>query len=164
MAPATSSQVIADEETPLLHDSGAQRKPTPLPKTQLFLLLLVRLAEPIASYSISPYISELVSGLSIVGGDKRKVGYYTGLLMSLHYAAEAVTVLQWSRCSDHIGRKPILLLGLAGSVVSTILFGLSRSFWALVLSRCLNGVLNGNLGVIKSMIAELTDDSNVARG
>lgn len=164
MSPAKSSQVVADEETPLLHDGGAQRKPTPLPKTQLFLLLLVRLAEPIASHSISPYISELVSGLSIVGGDKRKVGYYTGLLMSLHYAAEAVTVLQWSRCSDHIGRKPILLLGLAGSVVSTILFGLSRSFWALVLSRCLNGVLNGNLGVIKSMIAELTDETNVARG
>ncbi|KAH9036949.1 MFS general substrate transporter [Lactarius pseudohatsudake] len=164
MSPAKSSQVVADEETPLLHDGGAQRKPTPLPKTQLFLLLLVRLAEPIASHSISPYISELVSDLSIVGGDMRKVGYYTGLLMSLHYAAEAVTVLQWSRCSDHIGRKPILLLGLAGSVVSTILFGLSRSFWALVLSRCLNGVLNGNLGVIKSMIAELTDDTNVARG
>ena len=31
-------------------------------------------------------------------------------------------------------------------------------------SRCLNGVLNGNLGVIKSMIAELTDETNVARG
>jgi hypothetical protein len=28
----------------------------------------------------------------------------------------------------------------------------------------LNGVLNGNLGVIKSMIAELTDETNVARG
>jgi len=84
--------------------------------------------------------------------------------MSIHYAAEAATVFQWSRLSDHIGRKPILLLSLVGSVVSTILFGLSRSFWALVLSRCLNGFLNGNLGVIKSMIAELTDDTNVARG
>jgi hypothetical protein len=28
----------------------------------------------------------------------------------------------------------------------------------------LNGIVNGNLGVIKSMIAELTDESNVARG
>ncbi|KAN0136219.1 efflux pump azaL [Lactarius tabidus] len=164
MSPGESSQVVADEETPLLHDDGAQRKPTPLPKTQLFLLLLVRIAEPITSLSISPYISELVSELSIIGGDTRKVGYYTGMLMSIHYAAEAATVLQWSRFSDHIGRKPILLLGLMGSVVSTILFGLSRSFWALVLSRCLNGVLNGNLGVIKSMIAELTDETNVARG
>lgn len=164
MSLAKSSQVVVDEETPLLQDGGAPRKPTPLPKIQLFLLLLVRLAEPIASHSISPYISELVSELPIVGGDRRKVGYYTGMLMSIHYGAEAVTVLQWSRFSDHIGRKPVLLLGLVGTVVSTILFGLSRSFWALVLSRCLNGVLNGNLGVIKSMIAELTDDTNVARG
>jgi len=28
----------------------------------------------------------------------------------------------------------------------------------------LNGLVSGNLGVIKSMIAELTDESNVARG
>ncbi|KAH9036956.1 hypothetical protein EDB85DRAFT_2142740 [Lactarius pseudohatsudake] len=149
--------VVADEETPLLHDGGAQRKQTPLPKTQLFLLLLVRLADPIASHS---NISELVSDLSTVGGDRWKVGYYTGLLMSLHYAAEAVTVLRCSRCSDHIGRKPILLLGLAGLVVSTILFR-----FPVPSGRCLNGVLNAKLGVIiKSMIAELTDDTNVARG
>ncbi|KAH9036953.1 hypothetical protein EDB85DRAFT_672330 [Lactarius pseudohatsudake] len=35
---------------------------------------------------------------------------------------------------------------------------------ALVLSRCLNGVLSGNLGVIKSMIAELPGENNIARG
>ena len=28
----------------------------------------------------------------------------------------------------------------------------------------MNGMLNGNIGVIKSMLAELTDDSNMARG
>ncbi|KAH8986546.1 hypothetical protein EDB86DRAFT_2954678, partial [Lactarius hatsudake] len=102
----------------------------PLPKPQLFLLLSVRLPEPIASHSISPYVSEL----SASGGNRRKVGYYhTRLLMSLHSAAEAVTVLQWGLYSDHIGRKPMLLLGLASLVVSTILFGPSRSFCALVL-------------------------------
>jgi len=86
------------------------------------------------------------------------------MIVSLHYAAEAATVLQWSRLSDHIGRKPVLIFSLLGTVVSTIVFGLSRSLWALILSRFLNGVVNGNLGVIKSMIAELTDETNVARG
>ncbi|KAH9008180.1 major facilitator superfamily domain-containing protein [Lactarius deliciosus] len=140
----------------------------PLPKPQLFLLLSVCLPEPIVSRSIGPYISEVATFFFFSGGDRRKVGYYyTRLLartMSLHSAAEAVTIPQWDRCSDHIGRKPILLLGLTGSVVSTILFGPSRSFCALVLSRCLNGVLDGNLGIIKSMIAELLDETNVARG
>ena len=31
-------------------------------------------------------------------------------------------------------------------------------------SRCLHGALKGNLGVVKSAMAELTDESNVARG
>jgi|SRR5712671_4533658 len=55
--------------------------------------------------------------------------------VSIYFAAEAVTILQWSRLSDTIGRKPVLLCGLAGTIISIILFGLSRSFLALVL-RC----------------------------
>ncbi|KAG2150249.1 major facilitator superfamily domain-containing protein [Suillus bovinus] len=42
-------------------------------------------------------------------------------------------------------------------------FGLSKTFWSLVISRCLNGALNGNIGVMKSMIAEMTDSTNMAR-
>ena len=52
--------------------------------------------------------------------------------MSLHFAATAVTAFYWSRLSDHIGRKPILLTCLAGTAISVILFGFSRSFWAIV--------------------------------
>ena len=51
------------------------------------------------------------------------------------FAAEAVTVLQWSRISNRVGRKPILLYGLLGTIVSSLLFGLSRSLLALVF-RC----------------------------
>jgi MFS family permease len=52
--------------------------------------------------------------------------------MSLYYAAQTVTVLHWSRLSDKVGRKPVLLCGILGTMVSSLLFGLSRSFWALV--------------------------------
>ncbi|KAI9443947.1 MFS general substrate transporter [Lactarius indigo] len=147
------------EETPLLHD--APRTKTPLPITQIAILLFLQLSEPITSQSIKPYINQLVSGLSIVNGDERKVGYYAGLIISLYFLAEAVTVLQWSRLSDKVGRKPVLLFGLLGITVSSILFGLSRTFSSLVFS--LHGMLNGNTGVIKSMTAELTDETNMAR-
>jgi len=43
-------------------------------------------------------------------------------------------------------------------------FGLSRTFWGLVLSRCVTGALNGNIGVMKSMMGELTDVTNRAQG
>ncbi|KAI9443939.1 MFS general substrate transporter [Lactarius indigo] len=152
------------EETPLLRHGNAPRKKTPLPTNQMLILFLLELCEPITSQSINPYINQLVGELPVVGGDERKVGYYAGLIVSLYFAAEAVTVLQWSRLSDQVGRKPVLLFGLLGTIISSILFGLSRSFSALVFSRCLNGMLNGNTGVMKSMMAELTDETNMAHG
>ncbi|KAI9452891.1 MFS general substrate transporter [Lactarius psammicola] len=165
MSPKTSQGIPEpEEETPLLSEENASRKETPLPFTQISVLLLLLLCEPISSHSIRPYINQLVSELPVVGGDEKKVGYYAGLIVSLYFAAEAATVLQWSRLSDYVGRKPVLLCGLLGTIISSVLFGLSRSFSALVLSRCLNGMLNGNTGVMRSMMAELTDESNVSRG
>ncbi|KAH9059722.1 MFS general substrate transporter [Lactarius vividus] len=160
-----------NEETPFLPnqealpDSNTTRAPvTPLPIAQLSVLLTAWLAESITSQSISPYLNQLVRELPNVGGDVRKVGYYTGIIVSLHYAAEAVTSFPWNRLSDHVGRKPVLLSCLLGTALSILLFGLSHSFWALVLSRCLHGAMKGHIGAVKSVIAELTDETNVARG
>ena len=83
---------------------------------------------------------------------------------SCFYAVEAICVLQWGRASDRIGRKPVLLGGLLGLTLSMIGFGVSKQYWALVLSRCAEGALNGNIGVTKSMMAEITDHTNRARG
>ncbi|KAI9066068.1 MFS general substrate transporter [Trametes sanguinea] len=139
-------------------------KETPLPKLQLFILLYLQLAEPITSTVIYPFVNQLVRQTGITGGDERKTGYFAGLIESCFYATEAICVLQWGRASDRIGRKPVLLGGLLGLTLSMIGFGLSRQYWALVLSRCAEGALNGNIGVTKSMMAEITDHTNRARG
>ncbi|TEB39446.1 MFS general substrate transporter [Coprinellus micaceus] len=152
----------ADEETPLLQQKQQKKAPTPLPYLQIGIVLLLQLCEPLCSMSIYPYINELVSTLDIVKGDEKKVGYYAGLIESLFFATEAMTVLQWSRASDRIGRKPVLLVGLVGTILSILFFGLSTTFGALVISRCLCGLLNGNIGVMKSAMGELTDSSNRA--
>ncbi|KAJ7185424.1 major facilitator superfamily transporter [Mycena filopes] len=156
----------ADERAALLAKPDTPNPParTPLPKFQLAIIMLVQVCEPLASQSIYPYINQLVSELDITGGDEKKVGYYAGLIESLFFATEALTVLHWSRASDRVGRKPILLLGLLGTSISMLLFGLSRTFWALVASRCLTGLLNGNIGVMKSAMGDMTDPSNRAEG
>ncbi|KAF7360778.1 MFS general substrate transporter [Mycena venus] len=148
------------ESTPLL----ASQTATPLPKFQLFILLWVQLAEPLTSQVIYPFINKLVGELPITGGEEKKIGYYAGLIESLFFVTQAFTVLQWGSLSDRVGRKPVMLIGLFGLTLSMISFGLSKSYGALVVSRCLAGVLNGNTGVIKSMMGELTDSSNIAQG
>jgi MFS family permease len=88
-----------------------------------------------------------------------KVGYYVGLMVSIllppsrfplillqqsiFFATQALTVMYWSRISDYLGRKPIILIGLAGLSLSMFCFGLSKTFWSLVISRSINGALNG---------------------
>ncbi|KAI6025166.1 hypothetical protein PISMIDRAFT_90617 [Pisolithus microcarpus 441] len=154
--------MATDESAPLLENSQAKTK-TPLPKLQLGLTLFVLFSEPISSQYIFPFINQLIRELGVTGGDDRKIGYYAGVVESLFFVTQALTVLWWSRLSDYVGRRPVLLVGLAGLSVSNLCFGLSREFWALVASRCIAGALNGNVGVMKSIVGEITDTTNMAR-
>ncbi|KAF7312036.1 Major facilitator superfamily multidrug-resistance DHA1 sub-family [Mycena indigotica] len=81
---------------------------------------------------------------------------------ALFFLTEAMATLQWSRASDVVGRKPILLIGIFGTALSIFCFGLSRTFVTLVISRCLCGLLSGNVGVMKSALGDLTDRTNRA--
>lgn len=58
MSPSRAQDTV-DEETPLLHNANAPRKATPLPVTQITILLLLLLTEPITSLSINPYINQV---------------------------------------------------------------------------------------------------------
>ncbi|KAG9087870.1 hypothetical protein FS749_002582, partial [Ceratobasidium sp. UAMH 11750] len=145
-------------------DVGAARtRVTPLPMKQISILLLMQLAEPIAATVIYPFIAELVNKTGVTGGDTSKIGYYAGLIESIFFLTEGLFVLQYGRISDRIGRRPVLLFGLCGLSISIFSFGLSKTFVGLVLARALSGALNGNIGVAKSMLGELTDETNQAQ-
>ncbi|KAJ6617099.1 major facilitator superfamily domain-containing protein [Mycena sp. CBHHK59/15] len=137
--------------------------PTPLPRLQILIILCIQFAEPITSTVIFPFINQLVRETGITGGDERKTGYFAGIIESLFYAAEALTVVLWGRGSDIYGRKPILLVGLLGMAVSILSFGLSNNYFLLLVSRAAQGVFNGNIGVTKGVMGEITDASNVAQ-
>ncbi|KAI6044364.1 major facilitator superfamily domain-containing protein [Pisolithus marmoratus] len=172
---------VLDEETPLLRtQANIQRESpkttrTPLPWRQFSILLLLQLSEPLTGQLIAPFLPQcstnqylrshvkLIRDVGITHGDDSSIGYYVGLVHSLFFVTEACTIFHWSRASDQIGRKPVLMTGLLGLSLSMYCFGLSKTFLGLVLSRCLNGALNGNIGVMKSMVAEITDPTNMAQ-
>ncbi|KAG2075375.1 MFS general substrate transporter [Suillus decipiens] len=156
----SASQTFEDKQSGEGELIEAAPVPTPLPKTQLAILLLVQMPEQLTASVIYPFVNQLVRSTGITGGDERKTGYYAGLIESLYYAVEAVTILQWGRVSDHIGRKPVILVGLFGVTLSIVSFGFSNRFWMIILSRCAQGALNGNIGVVKCNMTEITDSSN----
>ncbi|MBC7250310.1 MAG: MFS transporter [Anaerolineae bacterium] len=69
-------------------------------------------------------------------------GGHLGLLISTSALLELLFGPVWGGISDRTGRKPILLLGLVGYGLSSLLFGLSTQLWMLFASRALSGVLS----------------------
>lgn len=74
---------------------------------------------------------------------------------SAFFFSEALTVVPWGYASDRYGRRPILLLAPLGLTFAMLLFGTSTTFWPLVVARCMQGIFNGNIGVTRSVMAEV---------
>ncbi|KAF8526099.1 major facilitator superfamily domain-containing protein [Gautieria morchelliformis] len=150
-------------ETDLLLQGDETIKPTPLPKLQVAALLLVFLPESVTSTLIYPFIVQLVINLKVAKGDPATVGYYSGLIESCFFVTEAIFVFFWARVSDKVGRKPVILLGSLGLSIALISFGFSKTLFGVMASRALQGALNGNTGVVRAMLSEVTDPSNRAQ-
>lgn len=114
---------------------------------------ICRVAEPIALTSIFPYSWVMVKDFRVA--DRTDASFYAGILVSAFSLAEALTGMFWGGLSDRIGRKPVLLSGCFGTILSLLLVGFAPNFWVALLGRALGGLLNGNIGVIQTMVGEL---------
>jgi len=100
--------------------------------------------------SIFPYIYYMISSFHITE-DSRQIAIYAGLVTSAFAFAEFSTGVLWGRLSDRVGRKPILLTGLAGTGLSMLIFGFAPSLPVALLARALGGLLNGYDHVFRCM-------------
>ncbi|WDK11549.1 major facilitator superfamily transporter [Colletotrichum graminicola] len=104
--------------------------------------------------SIFPYIYKMVEDFHITE-DESKISVYAGMVTSAFTLAEFSTGVMWGRLSDKVGRKPVLLMGLFGTAISSLVFGFAPNLPVALFARALGGLLNGNIGVLQTTVAEL---------
>lgn len=124
---------------------------TPLPARQMLMIMIVTFVEPLQFGIIFPFVYFLVQSFHIAK-DETAIGTYVGLLTSSFSIAQLVSGLPWGWASDRVGRRPVVLVGLLGNAISCALFGFSETFAFAIVTRSICGLLNGNTGVIKSML------------
>jgi MFS transporter, DHA1 family, multidrug resistance protein len=92
-------------------------------------------------------------------------GTELGLLVAIASLTELLFGPVWGSISDRVGRKPILMLGMLGYGLSSLLFGLSTELWMLYASRALSGVLSAaTASTAMAYIGDSTSDEERGGG
>ena len=94
-------------------------------------------------------------------------GLTFGCLVGIYAAMQLIFNPVLGRLSDRIGRRPVLLVSLVGSVLSHLLLGvadLAGSLQLLFLARILDGITGANIATAQACIADVTTAENRAKG
>ncbi len=81
---------------------------------------------------------------------------FGGIISSLFSILQFVFAPFWGTLSDKRGRRPILLLTVAGTAFSYLLWVVSGSFWLFLIARLVAGAFGGNLSVATAAVADVT--------
>jgi len=94
-------------------------------------------------------------------------GLTFGLLVAAYALMQIVFNPILGRWSDRVGRRPVLLISIAGSVLSHTLLGvadLAHSLPLLFGARILDGITGANVATAQAYIADVTNEEDRARG
>jgi multidrug resistance protein len=86
-----------------------------------------------------------------------------GVLIAAFSIAQLASAPLWGRVSDRYGRRPALLAGLLVSAVAYVIFAYASTLWLLLLSRIVQGLGGGTIGVVQAYVADASDPNDRAK-
>ncbi|KAI0384980.1 MFS general substrate transporter [Hypomontagnella monticulosa] len=126
-------------------------------KDQLAILFVCRLVDFLQVASLQAYVFFQLKSLDTTLSDAQ-ISNQAGILQGAFTGAQVLTAFLWGKAADAswCGRKRVLLIGLLGTAVSCLGYGFAATFAWAVFWRAVGGGINGTVGVIRTMIAEIT--------
>ncbi len=109
----------------------------------------------------------LLERFSAAAGASSETGtivLFGGVLASLYSLLQFLFSPVIGSLSDRYGRKPLLLVSIAGIAISYVLWFFSGAFIVLVLARILGGMMAGNISTASAVVADVTSVRNRPRG
>ncbi len=89
--------------------------------------------------------------------------FVTGLLVASYAVAQLIGAPVLGRLSDRMGRRPVLLISIFGTLVGFLLLGFAGALWVLFVSRIIDGLTGGNISVAQAYISDVTEQKDRAR-
>ncbi len=134
---------------------------TPLPFLEMMCVCSIQFNEALQINVLYPFLVFMIESFGFTGS---ALGVHAGLLASSFCGAQFISSMLWGRLSDKIGLKPCLIIGTLGSAIVFFEFGFAKTFTQAVTARAFSGLLNGNVGIMKSYVGRITDNTNRSTG
>lgn len=139
-------------------------------KGQLLILFMCRFVDFLQVASLQAYVFYQLKHLAEqrtieTGGSEAilsdsQISAQAGLLTGCFTGAQVLTAIAWGKAADSTkwwgGRKMVLLVGTLGTAIGCFGYGFSQSFAAAMAWRIFSGSINGLVGIIRTMISEIT--------
>ena len=87
----------------------------------------------------------------------QQLAIYVGIVFSVYAFCQFLAAPGLGALSDLLGRRPILLVSLFGSVIGYLFLALGGSFWMILLGRIIDGLTGGNISTVYAYLADITD-------
>lgn len=120
----------------------------------IFLVVFIDLLGFSLILPLLPYYAETFGASSLA----------VGLLVAVYAAAQMISAPLLGRLSDQYGRRPVLIISIAGNIIGFLILAAANSLWMLFLARLLAGFTGGNISVAQAYITDVTDENNRAKG
>lgn len=86
------------------------------------------------------------------------------LAMATYSLTQFIAAPYWGRLSDRVGRRPVLLISLAGAALAYVWLGFAESLAMLFAARAVGGFMAGNISTAFAYVADVTTPENRAKG
>ena len=86
-----------------------------------------------------------------------------GLLVSSYALCQLVAGPILGRWSDHMGRRPLLLVSQVGTLIGFLILAYANALWLIFLSRIIDGLTAGNLSLAQAYISDVTKPEERAK-
>src|SRR5262245_15196989 len=145
------------------------------PRAALLTVFLVVFIDLLGFGIVLPLLPRYSEKLLEPAGIERQLhGLVTGCLLAVFSLMQFIFAPIWGRISDRVGRRPILLMGLAGSVVFYSLFGYALSLppqteaplalALLFVARTGAGIAGATISTAQAVIADCTSPQKRKHG
>lgn len=125
----------------------------------LFVILTAVTLDAVGIGLIFPILPALLREV----GHMSETATMLGIMLALYSACQFLFSPVLGVLSDRFGRRPVLLVSLAGAAIDYVIMAFAPQLWLLVLGRAISGITSANMAVATAYITDISSEEERAR-